>query len=226
VSAPRVAQRRRTVRFADDVVAGDFLVADFFVADFLVVVVFVVGRFAALEAVAEVRFGGLTVLDGDSCFATSRFGALMRHASRNSSASSSQSVRGESMYTPTQPYGPTYGGTKKRSGAACTMSVWFVIVALTQTPSRPSPWCESGAAYIANIVFTRNVGVPHASTSRASGSARQSWRRRASGRGGMGARARSYCDARAWMSIHDVPKRSRSIAKRSAKNVSCIGMKS
>src|SRR4030081_213156 len=36
-----------------------------------------------------------------------------------------------------------------------------------------------------NLLRTRNVGSPHASTSCASGSARQSLRRRVSGRGGM-----------------------------------------
>src|SRR3569623_2018583 len=69
---------------------------------------------------------------------------------------------------------------------------WMRCVDFTQTLGRPAPWCVSEAAYIAKILFlTRNVGSPHASTSCASGKARQSWRRRSTGRLGTGFRGMS-----------------------------------
>src|ERR1051326_5827871 len=51
-----------------------------------------------------------------------------------------------------------------------------------QIPGRPPPWWLFGAAYMAKILFLiRNVGAPHASTSCASGRARQIFRTRANG---------------------------------------------
>jgi len=50
-----------------------------------------------------------------------RLGATSRYASRSRSSRSSQATAPSSQ-TPTQPLGPTYGGTKKRCGSASTIS--------------------------------------------------------------------------------------------------------
>src|SRR5687768_2570207 len=115
----------------------------------------------------------------------SRLGATNRYESRRRSASSAQSTT-PSNHTPTHPLGPTYGGTKKRSGAARTIRPWLPGPALHQTAGRPPPWWLLAAAYIANsLLRTRNVGSPQASTSWDSGRLRQSLRRWVRGLGGM-----------------------------------------
>lgn len=70
----------------------------------------------------------------------SLFGAVIRYASSMRSATKSQSWSASSEM-PIQPWTPTYGGTKNRSGSPSTSDRCAPGGALHQIPHRPA--CES-----------------------------------------------------------------------------------
>src|SRR5262244_2249736 len=86
-----------------------------------------------------------------------------------------------SSHAPIHPLGPTYGGLKYLSGRARRTKSCSTETDMIQSPARPALWCAPSEYITKILLLTRNVGVPHASTSCASGNARQISRTRARG---------------------------------------------